>query len=217
MKIGRNDKCPCGSGLKYKKCCLIKDIEESQLINELEMISKTTKITDENDNRFYRIFWDDKVERVNPVEYYKNYELKKRAITYHDLVQMKAPFLSQKITFGFYVRFAKEQIAKEKFWETKEQTEIPENFLTLLETPRKKDQISLLKGLSINPDQLIALIFKSFNEHGYLYSKYRFENLPKDLTDKRKPIIADISKEGAIIGDTDLTEGQIKKMITIVR
>ena len=113
------------------------------------MISKTTKITDENDNGFYRIFWDDKVERVNPVEYYKNYELKKRAITYHDLVQMKAPFLSQKITFGFYVRFAKEQIAKEKFWETKEQTEIPENFLTLLETPRKKDQISLLKGLSI--------------------------------------------------------------------
>ena len=22
MKIGRNDPCPCGSGLKYKKCCL---------------------------------------------------------------------------------------------------------------------------------------------------------------------------------------------------
>jgi len=21
LKIGRNDKCPCGSGLKYKKCC----------------------------------------------------------------------------------------------------------------------------------------------------------------------------------------------------
>lgn len=219
MKIGRNDKCPCGSGLKYKKCCLIKDIEESQLINELEMISKTTKITDENDNGFYRIFWDDKVERVNPVEYYKNYELKKRAITYHDLLQMKAPFLSQKVAFGFYVRFAQEQIAKEKFWETKEQTEIPENLLTLLETTKKKDQSSLLKGLSINPDQLIALIFKSFKEHGYLYSRYRFENLPKDLADKRKPKIADISKEDAIkiIGDTDLTEGQIKKMIPVFR
>lgn len=24
-KIGRNDLCPCGSGLKYKKCCLNKD------------------------------------------------------------------------------------------------------------------------------------------------------------------------------------------------
>jgi uncharacterized protein YecA (UPF0149 family) len=22
--IGRNDKCPCGSGKKYKKCCLLK-------------------------------------------------------------------------------------------------------------------------------------------------------------------------------------------------
>lgn len=24
-KIGRNDPCPCGSGKKYKKCCLPKD------------------------------------------------------------------------------------------------------------------------------------------------------------------------------------------------
>ena len=49
----------------------------------------------------------------------------------------------------------------------------------------------------------------------YLYSRYRFENLPKDLTDKRKPKIVDISKEDAvnIIGDTDLTEGQVKRMI----
>ena len=25
MKIGRNDPCPCGSGKKYKKCCLGKE------------------------------------------------------------------------------------------------------------------------------------------------------------------------------------------------
>ena len=24
-KIGRNDLCPCGSGKKYKKCCMVKD------------------------------------------------------------------------------------------------------------------------------------------------------------------------------------------------
>lgn len=29
MKTGRNDPCPCGSGKKYKKCCLDKDLEES--------------------------------------------------------------------------------------------------------------------------------------------------------------------------------------------
>ena len=25
MKIGRNDLCPCGSGKKYKNCCLRKE------------------------------------------------------------------------------------------------------------------------------------------------------------------------------------------------
>ncbi|HAI6492494.1 TPA: SEC-C metal-binding domain-containing protein, partial [Escherichia coli] len=25
VKLGRNDKCLCGSGKKYKKCCLIKN------------------------------------------------------------------------------------------------------------------------------------------------------------------------------------------------
>ena len=29
MKAGRNDPCPCGSGKKYKKCCLAKDREAS--------------------------------------------------------------------------------------------------------------------------------------------------------------------------------------------
>ncbi|MFZ4772968.1 MAG: SEC-C metal-binding domain-containing protein [Chlamydiia bacterium] len=24
QKVGRNDLCPCGSGLKYKKCCALK-------------------------------------------------------------------------------------------------------------------------------------------------------------------------------------------------
>jgi len=25
IKLGRNDPCPCGSGKKYKKCCLLKE------------------------------------------------------------------------------------------------------------------------------------------------------------------------------------------------
>ncbi|WP_204987641.1 hypothetical protein [Parabacteroides merdae] len=194
---------------------MIKEMEEKKIINDLENISKSTKIADEDGNRFYRIFWDDKVEKVNPVEYYKNYELNKRAISFRDILEMKDPFLAGKLTTDFYVKLAKEEIEKEKFWETKEEIEVPENFLKLLETTRKKDQVSLLKGLSINPDQLISLIFKSFNDHHYLYSRYRFENLPKDLDDKKRPKVADISKEGVIktVGETELTEGQVKKMI----
>jgi uncharacterized protein len=29
-KVGRNDPCPCGSGKKYKQCCLKKDQEASK-------------------------------------------------------------------------------------------------------------------------------------------------------------------------------------------
>ena len=32
MKAGRNDPCPCGSGKKYKKCCLGKDLAPSQAL-----------------------------------------------------------------------------------------------------------------------------------------------------------------------------------------
>ncbi|MFC1571791.1 SEC-C metal-binding domain-containing protein, partial [Candidatus Margulisiibacteriota bacterium] len=29
VRVGRNDPCPCGSGKKYKKCCLLKEEQES--------------------------------------------------------------------------------------------------------------------------------------------------------------------------------------------
>ena len=32
VKLGRNDKCPCQSGKKYKKCCLIKDQQDKLII-----------------------------------------------------------------------------------------------------------------------------------------------------------------------------------------
>ena len=33
-KIGRNDICPCGSGLKYKRCCMEKDKFELNVIQD---------------------------------------------------------------------------------------------------------------------------------------------------------------------------------------
>jgi methionyl aminopeptidase len=30
VKVGRNDPCPCGSGLKYKKCCLEKEVPDAR-------------------------------------------------------------------------------------------------------------------------------------------------------------------------------------------
>ena len=36
VKIGRNDPCPCGSGKKYKFCCMNKPKEEIDLIEDPE-------------------------------------------------------------------------------------------------------------------------------------------------------------------------------------
>jgi methionyl aminopeptidase len=35
MRVGRNDPCPCGSGLKYKKCCLGKDFPGKDNVKEI--------------------------------------------------------------------------------------------------------------------------------------------------------------------------------------
>jgi hypothetical protein len=35
FKINRNEKCPCGSGLKHKKCCINKNIIDGQFQNVL--------------------------------------------------------------------------------------------------------------------------------------------------------------------------------------
>ncbi len=44
MKIGRNDPCPCGSGLKYKKCCLKKQQNSRAFKNLKEVYYKRYKI-----------------------------------------------------------------------------------------------------------------------------------------------------------------------------
>lgn len=68
MKIGRNETCPCGSGKKYKKCCMEKDIAEQKLykfkcnfcgipLKEEQVLAKDTKFIGYGDE-----FSDDMME-----------------------------------------------------------------------------------------------------------------------------------------------------------
>lgn len=41
-KVGRNDKCPCDSGRKFKQCCLPK-IKENELPPKIKVEKKRTK------------------------------------------------------------------------------------------------------------------------------------------------------------------------------
>lgn len=171
------------------------------------------KIFEENGQGFTRVFLSDKVENVNPVEYYKKYELEKRAIVLRDLINAKAPGLTSRLDKSFFLKKAEETL--EGFFENFENTVIHENFHKLLETTRKKDQINLLKGLTINPDQLMSLIFKSHLDFGYSYSKYRFENLPNGYEGKKLPELIQLKEDGSIkkIGNSDLTDGELKNII----
>ena len=164
----------------------------------------------------YQVFRLDNVEKINPIEYYKNAEIYKRAILYRNVIEIKDLILAQDLTNDFYTKQAMWDVEDEGYCKRVENVEVHENFLKLLETTRKKDQITLLKGMSITPQQLMSFIFKSYKDYNYLYSRYTFENLSKDLYDKKTPKFAAILNDGTIetIGDTDLTTGQVKKMIT---
>lgn len=171
------------------------------------------KIYDESGQGFTRVFSSDKVEKVNPVEYYKNYELEKRAIVLRDLLNAKDPVLTSQLDKSFFLKQAEETL--EGFFEKFENTEIHENFQKLLETTRKKDQVNLLRGLTINPNQLMSLILKSHKDYCFTYSKYRFENLPNGLEEKKLPELIQLNEDGSIkkIGDSDLTDGELKNVI----
>lgn len=49
MKIGRNDPCPCGSGLKYKKCCLKQDNKVLQNLKEMYYKKHNIRLKDPSD------------------------------------------------------------------------------------------------------------------------------------------------------------------------
>ena len=75
MKIGRNEPCPCGSGKKYKKCCLGKD-ELSPPKSNLE-IPAASRIEDMTGAKLSRIAINNIVEdRVREEETFKR-KLKK--------------------------------------------------------------------------------------------------------------------------------------------
>ena len=53
-KVGRNDPCPCGSGLKHKKCCLGKKKRKQQSVKEVYAQKYNIRLKEEADIRAMR-------------------------------------------------------------------------------------------------------------------------------------------------------------------
>ena len=173
----------------------------------------TDKIHDENGHGFTRIHSMGKVVDVNPVDFYKTYQLNKTAIDLRDILNAKDPFLTSKLDDSFFIKEADKMLIG--FFDKFENTDVPENLLKVLETTKKKDQIKLLKGMEFSPGQLMSLIFKSYSDYGYLYSKYVFENIPAGFEDKKLPELFHLKEDNSIVkvGETDLTDGQLRQVI----
>jgi methionyl aminopeptidase len=70
MKVGRNDPCPCGSGLKYKKCCLSKKIEIPQNQKQAYLRKHNIQLKDSADIEAIRKTGVLVVNTLNEVEQY---------------------------------------------------------------------------------------------------------------------------------------------------
>ena len=106
-KIGRNDPCPCGSGLKYKKCCLgkngspdrdleaiyaekygirlkkEKDIELNQLLGPVFLFGSSDYMVEFNDEPIYlRINLDFQLENLAMLD-----EVREKSPRIHNIVR----------------------------------------------------------------------------------------------------------------------------------
>ena len=78
----------------------------------------------------------------------------------------------------------------------------------------KKEQIRLLKGVQLTEPQLSSL-FNFAEECGYRFSHYKWQGDPKSVKEEKLPSFMHLKDDGSVeyIGDTTLTEGQMRTII----
>jgi hypothetical protein len=170
------------------------------------------KITDDNGNGSYTIFESPDIEYVDPTKYYAECYIVTNVSIMRDLILLK----KTPVPLDFIENYVHEETLKDWFKKLKEieETPIPENLINLLKADSKKDQLKLLKNLSISPNQLIAFIFKAWTNHGFLFSQYKSERQHAGLDKTKMPKLIEI-KDGKVnkVGKTSLTDGQLKQAV----
>ena len=78
----------------------------------------------------------------------------------------------------------------------------------------KKEQIKLLKSMSLSVDQFGGL-FVQAGSLGYKFSNYRFKGIPKEYREKDLPTYIYLRDDGNLdtYGLTSLSEGQLKDLV----
>ena len=170
------------------------------------------KIPDESGNGFYIIFHAPDFEYVDPTKHYAESFIVTNVTMMRDIILLKQP----PIPLDFIEKYIHKEAFKDWFKKLKEieETQIPENLTALLTAKSKKEQVKLLRGLSITPDQLIAFILKAWTDFGFTFSQYTSEHHHKGLDKNEMPKLVEI-KDGKVnkVGKTSLTDGQLKQAV----
>ena len=169
-------------------------------------------IYDEDGTGFTRIQDSEDIEYVDPIQYYSEQEIKYHKTEIKDFLFMKNTFLASMLNEEF---FSKKAI---KHWNDKYEeiktTNIPNNFIKLLTAIKKNDQIKLLKGQSINPEQLIAFIFKAWTDFGFSFSQYTVEHHHNGLDKSQLPTLIYVDGDKVKkVGKTTLSDKQLKNVV----
>ncbi|WP_258097628.1 hypothetical protein [Marinoscillum pacificum] len=95
------------------------------------------------------------------------------------------------------------------------QLEVPDAFFELLNNPKKKEQLQLLKSAEITTWQFMSFIMKAYLNYGYTFSQYRASHHHKGLDESDIPRFIHKEDDDSIVkvGETKLTDGQLKQIV----
>jgi hypothetical protein len=178
-----------------------------------EMIRQKT-IKEDDGSGEYSIFESVDVEYVNPIQHFST------GIIAVNFGLRSAMILDKNLPPGITREMVERRLMAEaaeswnKFHTKIANTPVTENFLSIFNARTKKEQIKLLKNLSLTPDQLLAFIFTAYSEFGYLFSEYVGERNHKGFDPNAVPAVFGL-ENGSVhkIGPTSLTDGQLKQVI----
>lgn len=173
---------------------------------------KEEKIFDEDGKGIYTMFHSTDFEFVNPTQHYGEAFIRTNVSMMRDILFFK----QLPIPASYIEEFIHREAVKD--WKEKLEeitnTEVPEKLILLLKSTSKKEQVALLKGLTITPDQLIAFIVKAWTDFGFSFSQYTSEHQHAGLDKKEMPRIVEIKDDKVYkVGETTLTDGQLRQAV----
>jgi len=172
------------------------------------------KIKAIDDNGYYLIFQNKDIEFTNPIEFFFKNNISRGITIWSNLT--KKEFEVQDIPEDIANKIIYENALNDWLieYERINKTEIPHNFIALLSSSSKKEQIRLLKKQSLTPYVLLAFIFTAWEKFGFLFSEYKSEHYPKGTDKLDLPEFIHIDNDKVkIVGNSSLKEGELKQVI----